>query len=155
MTINVWLSYCWHWTQFFKCDKGHSGNCKMANAITNEKKVQKDYAGECSHCEAFFNLACSLGLTWFLMFVSDPSRATPCGWCSTVPETSWRLSPSSTGKATSTLTSSHATSSGAPMTSALSSSTSDSASKRETRWVPGSQLGAARVINVGFLLFFN
>jgi len=69
---------------------------------------------------------------WYLS--ADPSRATPCGLSSTVPETSWRLSPSSTGKATSTPTSSPATFSGVLTTSASSSSTSASASKRGTRW---------------------
>lgn len=73
--------------------------------------------------------------SYYGVFLADPSRATPCGLSSTVPETSWRLSPSFTGKATSTLTSSHATFSGVLMTSASSSSTSASASKRETRWV--------------------
>lgn len=65
----------------------------------------------------------------------EPSRATPCGLSSTVPETSSRLSPSFTKKATSTQTSNHATSSGALMTSPSSSLTLASASNRETRWV--------------------
>lgn len=37
-------------------------------------------------------------------FLAEPSRATLCGSFSTVPETSWRLSPSSTGRVTSMLT---------------------------------------------------